>query len=145
MFCFRIWVYWKTVRFDGQIGVRISSLTKTVTTVAWADSFSNHAMYYNTNASHTIIIMHLGNFPRWQAWGQILETLPCQSISSLCALSWMLVSVVAPSIKSFIITIVLSALNLSRAFSLIHGSNTMSLFAFVLVRQLVAAFADNTL
>ena len=52
----------------------------------------------------------------------------------------MLVSVVAPSMKSFIMIIFLSACKLSSAFALIHGSVLMSNAPLVLVRQLDAAF-----
>ena len=52
----------------------------------------------------------------------------------------MLVSVVAPSMKSFIMTIFLSACKLLSAFALIHGSVLMSKAPLVLVRQLDAAF-----
>ena len=52
----------------------------------------------------------------------------------------MLVSVVAPSMKSFIITIFFSACKLLSAFALIHGSIFMSNAPLVLVRQLEAAF-----
>ena len=52
----------------------------------------------------------------------------------------MLVSVVAPSMKSFIMTIFLSACRLLSAFALIHGSVLISNAPLVLVRQLDAAF-----
>ena len=52
----------------------------------------------------------------------------------------MLVSVVAPSMKSFMMTMFLSACNLSSAFARIHGSVLISNAPLVLVRQLDAAF-----
>ncbi len=52
----------------------------------------------------------------------------------------MLVSVVAPSMKSFMMTMFLSACKISSAFALIHGSVLIFNAPLVLVRQLDAAF-----
>ena len=68
-----------------------------------------------------------------------------QGICNLLLESSILVSVVAPSMKSSIMTIVFSACNLSSPCFRIHGNVLPSSMPFVLLRQLVAAFADTTL
>lgn len=69
-----------------------------------------------------------------------LDVSPGTSAPSLRLDNSMLVSVVAPSMKSFIMTIFLSACKFLSAFALIHGSVLMSNAPLVLVRQLDAAF-----